>query len=761
MTMDKDRIMPVSALVNKQSLERRIHRDGYIGRIIMKEIIFIREENCVGCNKCIRSCKIFNANIAYIAEGGNKVRIDPEKCIACGKCIEVCDHDARDYYDDTQRFFDELERGKKISVIAAPSIRSNFFDYENLFGYLKSRGVQIIYDVSFGADITTWAYLKAIREKSLTSVIAQPCPSVVNYIEKFKPELLKNLAPIHSPMMCAAVYMRKYANITGELAFLSPCIGKITEINDPNTYQTVQYNVTFNKLKDYLTKNRVNLSSYQRQPFDDMGCSLGFLFSRPGGLKENVEAKTKGAWVRQVEGQEHAYDYLDEYSKRLERNAPVPLLVDILNCPKGCNVGTGTEKNVSVDDADFAFNQMKEEKLQDKGGKRFTKKMDWLYKSFDEQLKLEDFVRHYDGYRKVKEIKEPSNAEYQEIFKQLHKADKKDQELNCSACGYHNCKDMAKAICNGLNHIHNCMEYTRREVLLEKINFEHKNLELEMTNQQASQMLEEVNLLSDERLENTKRMEALLGTLAQASFSISSSMDQLNSSIGQIADKSKNISGFTGDVSGSINSIVMAMKEINLSLNEISQNCSRSKNITADAENKAADTNKIIEQLSHSSEQIGRIVRVIDDIADQTNMLALNAAIEAAGAGEAGKGFAVVAGEVKELARQTAESTEEIGAQIRTMQENMKNAVSSMGTITDVIDEITKITNTIAAAIAEQSAVAGDISGAVVTAAEKANQITEQMKSIAVNSKEAFDSISETSSSIHELVASASEYSDK
>lgn len=727
----------------------------------MKEIIIVREENCVGCNKCIRNCRVFNANIAYIAESGNKVRIDPEKCIVCGKCIEVCDHYARDYDDDTQRFFEELERGKKISVIAAPSIRANFTDYENLFGYLKNRGVQVIYDASFGADITTWAYLKAIREKGLTSVIAQPCPPVVNYIEKFRPELIRNLAPIHSPMMCAAVYMRKYAGITGEIAFLSPCIGKITEINDPNTHQTIQYNVTFQKLKEYLIKNKIILSSYSPQPYDDMGCSLGFLFSRPGGLKENVETRVKGAWIRQVEGQEHTYDYLDEYGKRAERNAPLPPLVDILNCPKGCNSGTGTERNISVDDADFTFNRMKEEKLKDKGGKRFTKKINWLYKNFDEQLRLEDFIRQYDGSRKVKEVKEPSAAEYQEIFRQLHKTGKKDQELNCSACGYHNCKDMAKAICNGLNHIHNCMDFTRREVLLEKNHIEQKTMELEMTNQQAIQMLEEVNLLSEERLKNAKRMEALLGTLAQASFSISSSMDQLNSSIGQIAERSKSISGFTGDVSNSINSIVMAVKEINLSLNEISQNCSRSKNITADAERKAADTNRIIEQLSRSSEQIGRIVRVIDDIADQTNMLALNAAIEAAGAGEAGKGFAVVAGEVKELARQTAESTEEIGSRIRTMQENMKSAVSAMGTISDVIDEITKITNTIAASIAEQSAVAGDISGAVVTAAEKVNQITEQMKSIAANSKEAFDSISETSASIHELVASASEFSEK
>ena len=119
------------------------------------------------------------------------------------------------------------------------------------------------------------------------------------------------------------------------------------------------------------------------------------------------------------------------------------------------------------------------------------------------------------------------------------------------------------------------------------------------------------------------------------------------------------------------------------------------------------------------SRQIGKIVNVISDIADQTNMLALNASIEAAGAGEAGKGFAVVANEVKELAKQTAEATEEISQQIEDMQFNITCAVGSMETITDVTKEITHITNTIAAAVTEQSAITGEISNSIVRASQK------------------------------------------
>jgi len=217
----------------------------------MGKVIFVKEENCVGCNKCIRNCPTLDANISYNSDGENKVKIDDEKCILCGKCIEVCDHEARDYVDDTESFFENLGKGRKISVIAAPSVRVNFTDYQNLFGFFKSKGVSVIYDVSFGADITTWAYLKAIKDMHLSSVIAQPCPVVVSYIEKYKPGLIKNLAPVHSPMMCTAIYLKKYEDVNGEIAFLSPCIGKTNEINDSNTYNHIQYNVTYKKIMEY------------------------------------------------------------------------------------------------------------------------------------------------------------------------------------------------------------------------------------------------------------------------------------------------------------------------------------------------------------------------------------------------------------------------------------------------------------------------------------------------------------------------------
>jgi iron only hydrogenase large subunit-like protein/nitrogen-specific signal transduction histidine kinase len=443
------------------------------------EQIYLNEEKCVGCNKCLTNCPVTGANIAYLVDGNNKIKVNTEKCIHCGKCIKVCDHNARDFKDDTERFFQDLSNGKKLSVIAAPSIIVNFHEYKKLLGYLKNLGVNLIYDVSFGADITIWAYLRTMKKDNLNTMIAQPCPPIVNYIQKYQPELIDKLAPVHSPMMCTAIYMKKYANVYDDIAFLSPCVAKADEINDKNTYGYVKYNVTFKKLTEYLEVNNIDLSQYEEGNFDDIGCSLGFLFSRPGGLKENIELHIKDAWIRQINGPQHVYKYLEEYSDNLKNNKQIPLVVDILNCSYGCNFGTGTcnkyASSTTIDEIDYKFNKLRNIKKTDKGGKLVRKKINWLYDYFDKNLRLQDFKRLYNENIIVDDIKEPTDKQYDEIFIKMNKLTDESRNINCSACGYGSCKTMAKCIHNELNVLSNCNDYNKKEVINEHHLLEEKN----------------------------------------------------------------------------------------------------------------------------------------------------------------------------------------------------------------------------------------------------------------------------------------------
>lgn len=133
-------------------------------------------------NVCVPTCPVLTANVATQED---HVSVDGDKCIACGACFDACPHEARDYYDDTERFFADLQAGKKISVIVAPAFLANYpKEYQKVLGYLKKKGVNHICSVSFGADITTWGYLKYITEHNFTGGISQPCPAVVTYVER-------------------------------------------------------------------------------------------------------------------------------------------------------------------------------------------------------------------------------------------------------------------------------------------------------------------------------------------------------------------------------------------------------------------------------------------------------------------------------------------------------------------------------------------------------------------------------------------------
>ena len=573
----------------------------------MSVVITLDEEKCAGCNKCIAKCPVTGANVAFIKDGENKVRTNPDLCILCGNCIDVCDHQARDYVDDTEKFFADLAKGERISIVAAPAVRFNFSNYKKVFGYLKSKGVNLIYDVSFGADITTWAYLKAIKEKNIASVIAQPCPAIVSFIEKHRPELIKALAPIHSPTLCTAIYLRKYKNVSDKIAFFSPCLGKTQEFTD--TDKLVHYNVTYKKLQEYVAKNRVSIEGFSEHEFDNIGCGLGVTFSRPGGLRENVDYHTNNtAWVRQVEGVDHAYGYLKQYEARMKKGQTLPLLVDILNCANGCNLGTGTCKNISIDDVDARMNQLKQEKLRNKEKKGIRGKAVYsLFEQFDKELQLQDFVRAYHNKSALAQTRKHSDAEYDEVFQSLYKTDDASRNINCFACGYGSCHSLATAILNRENHIENCINYNRAVAEQERHAIDDKVKELG----DMQQMIEDNRILNEEKERMSQALKGHVGEIIEA--------------IGDVTSGSREGGAALGKIIGQVQDVFQLATSVRERINI--------------AESKLVEFDNALEG--------------IVTIAFQTNMLALNATIEAARAGEQGRGFAVVAGEVKHLASET------------------------------------------------------------------------------------------------------------
>lgn len=180
-------------------------------------MVKIIPEKCVGCNACIRICPVPTAN----RYDGNIIQVNNEECIKCGECIKHCPHNARDYDDNVDKFLNDIKT-KRVSLIVAPAIRTAMPDGgKKLLIYLKKLGVHEIYDASFGADICTYMHIEYLKQNPTSKIISQPCAAIINYAEKHKPELISSLSPIHSPMLCSAIYIQKYLHSNDVLVGLS------------------------------------------------------------------------------------------------------------------------------------------------------------------------------------------------------------------------------------------------------------------------------------------------------------------------------------------------------------------------------------------------------------------------------------------------------------------------------------------------------------------------------------------------------------
>lgn len=229
--------------------------------------------------------------------------------------------------------------------------------------------------------------------------------------------------------------------------------------------------------------------------------------------------------------------------------------------------------------------------------------------------------------------------------------------------------------------------------------------------------LKALSLLISDLNENISSLSATSEELSSQSQEMNNSADNMSSRATTVAAASEqasanteNLNASAGEILSSVHSVSAAMGEMNATLNEISKNTMQAHTISEEASQKMKDTEELANHLKASADAIGKVINLITDIADQTNMLALNATIEAAGAGEAGKGFAVVANEVKELAKQTQAATESISGQINEMQAKTEETQKAVVEVAEVINNLNDINTMISAAVEEQSSTSNEIS---------------------------------------------------
>ena len=229
-----------------------------------------------------------------------------------------------------------------------------------------------------------------------------------------------------------------------------------------------------------------------------------------------------------------------------------------------------------------------------------------------------------------------------------------------------------------------------------------------------------------------------MGRFADNAQQLGSSSEELTVVSQQMASNAEETSTQAGVVSAAseqvtknVQVVATGTEEMSASIREIAKSSNEAARVAKQAVGVAESANSTINELGDSSVEIGKVIKVITSIAQQTNLLALNATIEAARAGEAGKGFAVVANEVKELAKQTAQATEDISQKIEAIQAGSKGAVDAIGEVSTIINQINDISNTIASAVEEQTATTNEIGRNVGEAARGSGEIAQNISGVA------------------------------
>ena len=563
--------------------------------------VTINEDKCIGCNACIRVCPVHDANTAKLAPDGQHsiITIDAEKCISCGACISGCIHGARSYEDDTQAFFADLQSGKDITVMVAPAFRLTEPDADAMLAHLRKMGVKLIHDVSFGADICTYMHIKAVKEGRCGKIISQPCPAFVEYVLKHKHGLIPMLSPVHSPFGCGAVYLRKYENVNGPIAFLSPCIAKKFELQDTGL---AQYNVTFKRFAEYMRTN-CDYDRSERFTFDNTSAYCGKIYPRPGGLKDCLQHAVPGLDVRNCEGVHHLYPTLEHYEKASDGDRPA--VFDVLSCANGCISGPGT----NYDDSKIfgymtranvvgneAFGQRERQTL------KYSLKSDKQFQWFEHHLKFEDFVRTYEP--KNANAREVTEADIRDGFRALRKETHAEQSFDCHACGYESCRAMAVAIAKGVNIPENCHQYV------------------------------------------VKKAEADHEDAVAAQQSIEAQSLRIVDAVGEITGDIEKICYDTEVVNGQCAENNAEMDAVREMVNLLNEKCS--------------EINAAISGIVEVNERYREMSDAISSITEETHILSINASVEAARAGEFGKSFAVVAQEIRTLASSTKDTTKTV-----------------------------------------------------------------------------------------------------
>ncbi len=496
------------------------------------KVVNVDKEKCTNCHACIAACPI-----KYCFEVDEKgVQVNKDLCIGCGRCYFACKHKAISVIDDFNEFLESINRGEKTCLIVSPAIISSFPNqYLQMLSWLKETFVFTgIFHEGLGAEIATIMNLDYMKKTGLTPIISQHCPSITEFIKIYVPELLDYLSPYHSPAVILAKYIRQILNFDGNIAYLGPCLSKRREFRDPDTDNSIQFNLTFTNLKKYMEVHKVDLTQYTKGNFEWIKPERGVVFSQPGGFKDIVEGYYDSPNIQHIEGDIIYKKYLNDLRKLVNKeNAIMPIMIDLLGCIGGCFRGPAALNDLTLTETQAVINSVSDK------AKRYYITKEKAHKTFRKFIDDNSDVDLHRVYysESATPVETLTNDELKEEYKALNKH-KPEDFLNCTSCGYASCQKFATALHYNLNVKKNCRHYLETSLRNAMADSSELSEGISITTNEMRATMDEISALAD----NAKKAFEKISELANTSKALNNSMRDQSDSFGPIVNAISEVS---------------------------------------------------------------------------------------------------------------------------------------------------------------------------------------------------------------------------
>ncbi|MEA3504110.1 MAG: [Fe-Fe] hydrogenase large subunit C-terminal domain-containing protein [Bacteroidota bacterium] len=402
--------------------------------------IYTEKNNCQDCYKCVRECPVKAIKIE-----DNSASIIPELCIFCGHCTVICPVGAKKIRDDVDIVKMFLKEGAEVIVSLAPSYISEFpnVSESQLIGAIKKLGFRKVSETALGAEVVSSKIKTYLSENNVSIAISGCCPSVVELINKYYPQYVKNLLPFLSPMLSHGKMLKEASGKEVKVVFVGPCVAKKLEKESHPEY--IDAVITFQKLKEWFASEGIDIAKQhpdKENKFFPTTAHSGCLYPIDGGMisgiKQNVDI-TDAAFMS-FSGTKNVMDALSGLGDWKNEGT---LFLELLACEEGCINGPGSTSALSNINKRYLTIAKKQKNSVVKPPFEYDKQISYVYK--------QSVVEKQSQY---------SEDDIISTLNSIGKLSVKD-ELNCGGCGYESCRNFAVALLDGIAERSMCVSYMR------------------------------------------------------------------------------------------------------------------------------------------------------------------------------------------------------------------------------------------------------------------------------------------------------------